>query len=63
MFEYKSFLCISFIFKRIICLFMTALILDRFLWPFSSCREQVLLSSCGDGPLTVAASLVVECGP
>ena len=47
MFEYKSFLCICFFFKRIICLFMTALILDCFLWPFCSCREQVLLSSCG----------------
>ena len=47
MFEYKSFLCISFFYKRIICWFMTALILDRFLRPFSSCREQVLRSSCG----------------
>ena len=31
-------------------------------WAFSSCGEQGLLSSCGDGLLIVVTSLVVEPG-
>ena len=32
------------------------------MWVFSSCREQGLLSGCGDGLLIVVTSLVVEPG-